>query len=368
MRKKSEIKISGMICVAFIWLIISIFVWIWPEKEISESERRLLEQFPELTAQDVLSGDFAKDFETYTLDQFPMRDVFRQVKSLFHYYVLQQKDINNVYIYDGYAAKMEYPLNQASLEYSVKKFNGVYENYLKGANARVYMSIVPDKGYYMAEESGHIVLDYEMMFAFIQNIEWAEYIDVTGELSVSSYYRTDTHWRQEKILQVAQKLCKDMNVLVPDAEEFVVEQVNKPFYGVYCGQAALPMLPDNMYIAISNYTESSKVFDYEISRSISVYNDDAVNNKDLYDTYLHGAKALLKIENSAAETDRELIIFRDSFGSSIAPLMLKGYKSITLVDLRYINGDLLKSYIDFKDKDVLFLYSTLVLNNSFSIK
>ncbi len=68
------------------------------------------------------------------------------------------------------------------------------------------------------------------------------------------------------------------------------------------------------------------------------------------------------MENATAENSRELILFRDSFGSSIAPLLLDGYSKITLVDIRYIHPDLLGKFVDFRGCDVLFLYSSLVLN------
>jgi len=81
-----------------------------------------------------------------------------------------------------------------------------------------------------------------------------------------------------------------------------------------------------------------------------------------------GSDALITIENQNATTDKHLIMFRDSFGSSIAPLFVDGYAKITLVDIRYISPDMLGRFIDFKNADVLFLYSTLVLNNSMSFK
>lgn len=58
------------------------------------------------------------------------------------------------------------------------------------------------------------------------------------------------------------------------------------------------------------------------------------------------------------------MLFRDSFGSSIAPLLLENYSQITLIDLRYISKDVLEDYIEFDKQDVLFLYSTLVLNQN----
>ena len=84
--------------------------------------------------------------------------------------------------------------------------------------------------------------------------------------------------------------------------------------------------------------------------------------------FLSGARALLTIENPNAKTDRELIVFRDSFGSSMVPLLLEDYEKVTLVDIRYVSSVKLDSFLDFHGQDVLFLYSTLVLNNSASLK
>lgn len=363
-----KIRIIGALVVATIWIVLTICAWFLPSKEISESERRKLAQFPALTVESVLEGKFAGNFETYTLDQFPLRDTFRQVKSIFHYYVMNQKDNNDIYVHDGYAAKMEYPLNEASVENAINKFDSIYKTYLRGKGTNIYFSVIPDKGYYLADESGHLAMDYEAMFKSFEDIKWAEYIDITDLLTVESYYYTDTHWRQEKILPVAERLCDAMGATITEGDKFTTELVNKPFYGVYYGQAALPMNPEEMYVMNNDCIANSTVFDYEENKNIAVYDEGAVNDKDLYDTYLHGAKALLRIDNPNAKTNKELVVFRDSFGSSIIPLMLENYKTVTIIDLRYVSSQFLKNYIQFSNQDVLFLYSTLVLNSSFTLK
>ena len=73
---------------------------------------------------------------------------------------------------------------------------------------------------------------------------------------------------------------------------------------------------------------------------------------------------MLRLENPNATTDRELILFRDSFGSSLAPLLAEDYAAIILIDIRYIPPQQLGKYVDFAGKDVLFLYSSLVLNKN----
>ena len=68
------------------------------------------------------------------------------------------------------------------------------------------------------------------------------------------------------------------------------------------------------------------------------------------------------------KTEKELILFRDSFGSSIAPLLVEGYSKITIVDIRYVQSEYLGNFIKFEDQDVLFLYSTMLLNNSLALR
>lgn len=84
--------------------------------------------------------------------------------------------------------------------------------------------------------------------------------------------------------------------------------------------------------------------------------------------FLSGATPLTVITNPKAAEERELVIFRDSYGSSIAPLMIEAYSKITLVDLRYMSSDLLGDYVDFTDAEVLFLMSDKIVNNSIMLK
>ena len=115
-------------------------------------------------------------------------------------------------------------------------------------------------------------------------------------------------------------------------------------------------------------TENCVVYDYETRKNGKIYDMEKAYGKDPYEMFLSGAKSLLTIENPNAASEKELILFRDSFGSSVAPLLVSAYKKITLVDIRYIHPDLLGNYIQFEDQDVLFLYSTSVLNNGDTIK
>ena len=210
-------------------------------------------------------------------------------------------------------------------------------------------------------------MDYEKLISHMKDsMEYAEYIDIVPLLELSDYYYTDTHWRQEKIQDVAQFLAAEMGVTL--SNEYTVNQVDTPFYGVYYGQSGLPLPADTLYYLDYPALQDCKVFDYETTAYIPIYDLDKTTGNDPYEIFLSGSKSLLTIENPNATTDKELLIFRDSFGSSIAPLLAEGYATITLVDIRYISPNMLGRFISFENQDVLFLYSVSVLNNSITIK
>ena len=262
------------VIVAAVWAMLTCFVWFTPDGQTSETERRPLAQFPELTAETLLDGSFMSKFETYTLDQFPLRDSFRQLKALAHYGPLLQQDNNGIYLAGGSAAKQEYPLDVESVEHALSRFGHVYEKYLQGTGSQIYMAIAPDKGYYLAEPSGHLTMDYDAMFrAIADGMPWAQQIDLTGALDGSAYYRTDTHWRQEALLPAAQAICQAMGVTAPQPSDFTAELAKGTFYGVYYGQAALPMKPDELYVMQSALLEQCTVYDHETGQTVPVYDE-----------------------------------------------------------------------------------------------
>lgn len=364
-----KIRIIGTLCLAVLWLGLAAFAWLRTPGDISEAERRPLAQFPEVTGEALLNGKFMTEFEDYTLDQFPLRDTFRRVKSLFHYYGMGQKDNNDIYLVDGFAAKLEYPLNEAAVKKALEKFTLIYEQNLKDTGSEIYTATIPDKGYYLAEENGYPAMDYENLFSMVrEGMPWSEHIDLTDSLTARDYYFTDTHWRQENLFPAAGVICEAMGVTAPQAENFTKTKLDRPFYGVYYGQAALPLAAEDLFIMESDLLEDCTVYSYDLKADTSVYNMDKLTSRDLYDVFLSGAQSLLEITNPNAQTDKELVVFRDSFGSSMIPLLLRDYAKVTVVDIRYLPAAAVSQFVEFTGQDVLFLYSTLILNTGSALK
>ena len=366
-------KNYAVVCLTAAFLL-GFLVWslLKPDDTVSQSERRKLTQKPELTAASILNGKFMTEFESYTLDQFPLRDGFRRLKAAVLLDVLHEKDNNGIYLTEGYAAKLEYPLNEASVQHAAERFQYIYETYLAGTEVKIYEAVIPDKGAFLARQNGYPSLDYSAFSALLQkNMPYAEAIDLLPVLSLNSYYRTDLHWRQEAIVPVASQLAEAMGVGIakyPKKNFLSRTSILGPEYmGDDC-IVPLPLAPDTLCYLTNKTLGSCTVYDYETGGTEPVYDLSALTEGDPYSMFLSGSKSLLTITNPSADTDRELVIFRDSFASSLAPLLTEAYAKITLVDIRYVQPERLSSWLTFNSQDVLFLYSVSVLNHSETLK
>ena len=168
-----KFKFFGTAAVIALWITLTLLCWFLPARDISEAERRPLKQLPAVTAQEVFSGRFMSGFEDYTLDQFPLRDTFRSLKAVFSRYALLQQDNNGIYMAGGHIAETGYPLDEGSVTHALKQFAAVQQLYLQ-ENENVYAAVVPDKGYYLAEESGHLSMDYDTLFKMLEEGYFAE--------------------------------------------------------------------------------------------------------------------------------------------------------------------------------------------------
>ncbi len=364
MKKAKFISVILVFCViiggASLWLFAK------PDQEISEWERRKLQQFPEISVERVMDGRFMKEFVSYMTDQFPMRNEFRRLKANILFKLYQQKDNSGVYIHDGYVSKLDGKINGESLQHFIGRMDNLYNSFIKGTDCKAYFTAVPDKNYFLAREGGYPYMDYHVLYSVLgQELSYMTQIDLRSKLDISDYYTTDTHWRQECIVDAANFIREKMGM---EAVNDYQQTSAGDFYGVYFGQSALSLEPDEIIYLENAQTKASEAYIYETDKTVPVYNLEKLEALDHYDIFLSGAVSLIKITNPLGEKGKELVVFRDSFGSSMTPLLLSGYETVTLVDTRYISPAILSQYIEFDSQDVLFLYSTLVINSSSTIK
>ena len=353
---KNKILVISFLSIIYGFFFLNIFS---SDLDISKSERRKLQEFPEISINNIFNKDFMNEFDEYSVDQFVFRDSFRNIKASYSFNVLGMLDNNGYFEKDRVLYNNLYPINKKSIDSFINKIKILNDNFDLSNN--VYISIIPDKNYYL-DDSKYLRIDYDYLYERVKTIPY-RFIDLRNVLSINDYYRTDTHWRQERLENVVFTINKSMSNKTTFNYK---ENKYSPFYGVYYGQAALNVKPEELIYLTNDILDNVIVEDLEGNNKL--YDIDSLKGLDSYDVFVGGATPLVKITNPNSKTDKELILFRDSFGSSIAPLLIENYKSITLVDMRYMNMNLLKEKVEFKNKDILILYSTLIINDSSTLK
>ena len=281
---------------------------------------------------------------------------------------VQEDTQPEIYVYRGYAAATDAPWSEKSLDFAAKRLGHLLETYFTGEGYRRYLAVVPDKAQFTEPPEGYTPAGAQETADYLAQRLPVEEIGIAPLLSLEDYYRTDPHWRQERLHPVAQALADAMGVSLPDTAEESLHTLAGEFCGSYWGKTAEPLAADILSYITSPLLDSCVVYDYETDSTGGVY-DLTAAEKAPYDLFLSGSKALLRIENPAAGNDRTLIVFRDSFGSSLIPLLAQGYGTVYAVDIRYLATDALARVVTFPEEaDVLLVYSATVLQNSVTLK
>ncbi len=346
-----------IISISFIIIIFigTLSTFILKDKDISNVERR------KLATKKTLKEDFNNNLDKYLSDQFFMRDELLTLNSAFNRYILNNKEYNDVYLKGDYIIEKNYPLDNDSVNNFINKLNLINNEYLE--NNKCYYAIIPDKSYFLSDNK-YLKIDYESLYSKLNKELRVREIIIQDLLNIKDYYKTDIHLKQDSYFKIIERLSSYFNLELKNIK--YEEKVYKNFKGSSFYKIPFSKKEDLIYFS-NPILNNVKVKHLEYKDNY-IYKEKALNSSDAYNIFLSGPSSLIEIINDKAYSSKELIIFRDSFGSSIAPLLVPYYGKITLIDLRYININIVNNYVDFNNQDVLFLYSTLLVNNSFLLK
>ncbi|MDR3210046.1 MAG: hypothetical protein LBT36_05440, partial [Oscillospiraceae bacterium] len=273
------------------------------------------------------------------------------------------------------AGKFE-SVNEREYRLTAGKIRSVADTFLGGMD--VYYAVVPDKSVFAGRYFPGF--DPERAAAILaEELPGMTAIDLTSALVGEDFYKTDLHWDQTRLSGVLAALGGAISGAPWRADAWFAEaslngtETVGEFSGVYPGQLALPMLPDVMrYLADADALQVQYMNPQTGAMEPgAVYDAALFASDDPYSFFLKGPQPLIFLTNPEADTARTLYVFRDSFTSSLEPLiaLCGAYREVVLVDLRYIDSRVLSQYVTFKaNADALFLYSSQILNNSTILK
>ncbi|MFC1957360.1 DHHW family protein [Chloroflexota bacterium] len=333
--------------------------------EISVSERRKLAQSPEISVEAIFNGSFAEDYRDFLQDQAVLREDFRAIKSFTERKILLKKENNEVYVVDNNLYDKFYGINQRYIERDTTLINNIIDSI---DSEKIYLSIIPSKAQ-MLDRSKYLLSNQNVIADYLKKHVNAEYVDLMGLANMGNenlYYVTDHHWTTDGAIRAYEILSIAMGYR--PIMDYDFELATDSYVGSNYGKAALKSIEkDRIYLAHNEYLDTMTVRRYETLEEFkyfdSIYFRDKIGSLDPYDVFLGGLGPITVIENNRAQSDEELIVFKDSYSHSLAPFLAQHFKKVTLFDLRYVRKELIFENYDLSGKPVLFIYSTTILNH-----
>ncbi len=263
--------------------------------------------------------------------------------------------LDDMYLQEGKTVNVEYVTDFSD------KLNSLKDTYF--AENETFYATVPNKSYYAKDLVASYTDHDEITSILAENLTNFTAIDLSETLALDEFYNTDPHWEQENIIDTAEAIGAALGFAVGE----FTETEYSDFVGSY-GRNVEDIAGETVTILTNSAIENAVVTNTQNPEFTAVYEMDKLQSENPYDVFLSGATPLTVIENPNASGVRELVIFRDSYASSIAPLMIDSYSKITLVDLRYMASSLLPEHVNFENAEVLFLFSDDFVNNMMLMK
>ena len=363
MSKKYCIFITTLFC-AFIGLFL-VANAASPDREFSEMENRNLEQMPTISAKSLLSGEFMKDFETYTTDQFVGRDAWIGLKSSMER-SLGKKENNNVYFCDEDTLITRFDQPDAT---KVSENLNYVNNFVENVDIPVTFSLIPTQACIWADRlpagapNASQTDLLEQAKAAVPGATWADlYSSLWEHKDEDIFYRTDHHWTSLGAYYGYTALAEALGYTPVPLDAYTETVRSTEFYGtVFSSSGVRWVSPDTITtyvpdtgITVTSYTYDSTGKPVEVPRSL--YDTSFLSVKDKYSMFLGGNQSLGVVKTP--NTDKpKLLIIRDSYADSLVPFLTPHFSEIHLVDLRYYKLSL-ADYIQQNDIDqALVLYS-----------
>lgn len=370
MRFKDDRSRTGRYVPAFVFLIFIFGMAVWflfnQKSDYSSSEKRYLQQFPEVTVDKVLDGTFGTEFESYFADQFPARSFWVGLNA---YYSL---DTGNNGANGVYNCGNGYLINKpVSTDNKLEKNVNTIVKFKNSINVPVTVMFAPSTGY-VADDVLPAVHDkynddtYFEQISSTLNTNGISFVDLRKTFKDAYaegnqlYYKTDHHWTTLGAYTAYEKLCEQLNITPAPKEKFDIKTYGG-FYGTTYSTSGFWFTQSDSIQIWDNPENTDKNIKVKISEGAdtkeygSMYFYNHLEEDDKYPVFIDGNHALTEITNSNAKGGTILLV-KDSFSHSLAPFLAENYSKIILVDMRYYKMSVSQIVEQEKPEQVVFLY------------
>ncbi len=373
MTKRYCIFITALFC-AFIGVFL-VANAVSPDRTFSEVENRNLEQLPAVdfgTPEKLFrdgnffNGQFMRDFETYTTDQFIGRDAWVDLKARTER-ALGKKENNNVYFADNDTLITRF--DQPAADRVTENLNYV-NKFVENVDIPVVFSLIPTQACIWADrlpEGAPNASQTDLMTqaqGAVTGATWADvYTPLMEHKDEDIFYRTDHHWTSLGAYYGYTGLASALGYTPVPLTDYTPTVRSTEFYGtVFSSSGVRWVKPDTIttYVPDDGITVVSHTYDNSgnpLEEQRALYVESFLSVKDKYSMFLGGNQSLGVVTNTNNPDGPKLLIIRDSYADSLVPFLTAHYSEIHLIDPRYYHLSV-KDYVAQNGIDqALVLYS-----------
>ena len=340
---------------------------VFPDQDYSATEKRALAKFPTLTVDSVLDGSFMDGIEDWAADQFPYRDTLMQIKTQIN---LGLGTIRSQDVYRTLDGSLMEAFTMPSEDIFTEQTNAITDFSSRYPDSNFYFCLVPNAISVETEKLPNAVLTDDQN-VYIDKMATAfnasgTFIDLRDTFSINKtqmklYYSTDHHWTTDAAYLAWKDICQEME-LSSDLS-YSTGIVCNTFSGSLVSASGFPI---SQYDAIKIYIPSEEpvytiTYDGAQKMTASVYAPEQLNSSDPYQIFFGGNHSKFTIR-TGADTERKLLILKDSYANCLIPFLIPDFSEITVIDPRYYYDDIDLEMQSMGYTDVLFLYNVNTLS------
>lgn len=374
MNKKANASILGICFAALLGIVFLVNLFV-PDQSFSEEENRVLQEKPEFSLSNYAEGSYEKKLETYTNDQFLLRNTFIKIKAAAD--VTGGKvEANGVYRgKDHYLIEDLTTPTKSGAKNTLSALKQFKRQYRK---LDMYFLLAPNAGNILEDHLPAFVnmadQDKYMDRFFAQIKEYGyKPIDVRKTLEKNAedtqvYYRTDHHWTTDGAFLAYKKAAKTMKL--KDNVSYEPYVVKNDFRGTLASKSGfvngkndaitiyMPKKDKDYKNSVIYYADTKK-------KTTEFYQLDNLDTKDAY-TVFGGSNHPMYTIKTPTKTDRRLLLVKDSYANSFIPFLAQNFREIVVVDPRYFFDNIDDIIQKEEISEVLFLYNanTFFADNS----
>ncbi len=289
---------------------------------------------------DLVSGKLSSNVDSFLEDHYPAHEFFIALNS--YYLRLTGRNANQPVIWGRNGRLFEEPLPAQTdqLDKNIK----LIDSFAKANGLRCCFAAVPYANTVCTDSVPAVMPEYHdaEFIARIRERSGAYAPDLIAAYSAEPdpeklFYRTDHHWTMEGAYICYADICRQLGLEPVSRDTFEVQGYD--YNGTFYREAGLWLTkPDTLEIWTNPQLENAKVtigYDTFAVEHTGVYDKSKLveGEVDRYAAYLYSNNGLTIIENPEGNGETVMIV-KDSYGNSIAPLFVMNYSRVIMIDTR----------------------------------